>query len=604
MRLKPILFYLALFGCLPANSAEQLDLPLNIPTAFVEILAGQALGLDASGRGSLAVDSCNRLEMRDLSMSSMEGELGLELGLIAHTGAAAFGRCAGPRPIEARLRTRLVPGLGDQGLTVSFTPDSMELLGADGRSGMLTTPSRVLADHLVIPLLGQMRIELAPSLEAVDETIESFLPADRERASRLTERARILSISVDDAGLALSVGLSITPLPPSPPEAVLDPDELIAWQRIEDELDGFLTVILSQLARQAEQRDLALGLLEVLIDSRIRIAKALASDAELDDPVRSLFIDSWRQLQPLLLELQAEAGPAELGLIAFISAGDALLALDALGPGYGLEFSRDGLRRLARALMAERAPLSFTPLSLDVDPELRALFGFAGESPMSRTVARRSTRTAWSWLIPMAHAETPSPAEALRGLVPRLAFLDDYLALVDRLLQYKVDARVGGGSRVPQEHLDLFDPLVRATAWKESCWRHYVGPADSPEVIRSPVGAVGMMQIMGRVWRSVYDVERLERDVDYNVAAGIEILEHYLVDYALRRGEHEQPGGIDNLVRATYAAYNGGPSQLSRYRREDTPARLRAIDAAFWRDFEQMRAEQWPDVASCYSIAD
>ena len=58
-------------------------------------------------------------------------------------------------------------------------------------------------------------------------------------------------------------------------------------------------------------------------------------------------------------------------------------------------------------------------------------------------------------------------------------------------------------------------------AWKESCWRHYLGAGPPPEVIRSAVGAVGMMQINGRVWRGVYDLALLESDVRYNVDAGV-----------------------------------------------------------------------------------
>ena len=63
-------------------------------------------------------------------------------------------------------------------------------------------------------------------------------------------------------------------------------------------------------------------------------------------------------------------------LAAFMAGGDALKALDALGPEYGFEITRDGLRRLARLLLAETAPPSFTPLPLEVDPEFRDLFGF------------------------------------------------------------------------------------------------------------------------------------------------------------------------------------------------------------------------------------
>jgi hypothetical protein len=64
------------------------------------------------------------------------------------------------------------------------------------------------------------------------------------------------------------------------------------------------------------------------------------------------------------------------------------------------------------------------------------------------------------------------------------------------------------------------------------------------------------------------------------------------------------PGGDDNLIRATYAAYNGGPSHLGRYRRDETPARLRAIDDEFWRHYQTIKADQWPDVSSCYAVGD
>ncbi|MGM0633225.1 MAG: lytic transglycosylase domain-containing protein, partial [Pseudomonadota bacterium] len=211
-------------------------------------------------------------------------------------------------------------------------------------------------------------------------------------------------------------------------------------------------------------------------------------------------------------------------------------------------------------------------------------------------------RRAGSWLLPAAQASSNSPAEALRGLVPRLATLDAYLDLVASLLEQQTSAWLAENDRVPERMIERLDPLVRATAWKESCWRQLAGSVSDPQVLRSPVGAVGMMQINGRVWRSVYDLDRLSDEVDYNVNAGIEILTHYMVDYAIRRGEHEQPGGDDNLIKATYAAYNGGPSQLGRYRREDTPARLQAIDNEFWRHYTAIKADRWPDISSCYAV--
>ncbi len=597
------LFILLLAAALSGQAATStVEVPLKVDLQHLKSVVALALDLDADGQGELVADACNRIELADPTLGAGEQALELLLAVTMHTGATAFGRCTGPRPIEARFHVRLEPGVDSAGRAVIFEPVGAEIRRADGSAGFLARAASQLADRLIVPRLAAIEIDVSESLFAIDDLIMEFMPVSDSRASPLAERARLSGIEMAADGLvaALAVTLQALPAVAVSPEAPLDDVEFAQWQRIEDELDGFLTAVIVHLADDVQTRDLQLDLLAVLIDSRHRIAEALREDTE-TDPVEALFLEAWAALRPLLEQLDAlDVGDdVDLRLAGFLAAGDALTAVQALGPEYGLEVSRDGLRRLARMLLAEQAPVSFTPLPLETDPRLQRLLGLYGVPPRLPTAARSH----WlDWLIPLAHAGDDSPAEALRGLVPRLAYLDDYLDLVARLLAVEIESHLGENSRLGAEHRRLFDPLVRATAWKETCWRHYVGRADEPQVIRSPVGAIGMMQIMGRVWRGVYDVERLERDVAYNVAAGIEILEHYLVDYAIRRREHEQPGGLDNLVRATYAAYNGGPSHLARYRRDDTATSLRTIDREFWNHYQQMKAEQWPDVASCYSV--
>lgn len=595
------LLALAPITALPA--VDNLEVPLAIDLAYLESVAASSLGMDDQGRSELVLDDCNSLTLSDARVSAPATVLELTMVMTARTGAPVFGQCAGLRPVESQLHIELSPRVSESGSAALFRVTAVDIRRADGQPGMLSAPARILAEALVLPRLETLVIELSEPLAAIDELIEEFTAVTSEPRNTLAERGRLARLEVNPHGLrtVLSFGLMPPPIGSAVPEPVLDPAELAQWQRIEDELDGFLTLVIIAVSSQLDDRDLQLDLLAVLLDARHQIAESLASDDIESESLRRLFLDSWTALSPLLAradQLDIAEG-VDLRLAGFLAAGDALKALDALGPEYGLEISRDGLRRLARLLLSERAPASFTPLPLDADPELRKLFGMVAHRS-DRAQARPAERW-WSQLIPSAHAESLVPAEALRGVVPRLDSLDDYLALVARLLGEALAAHSAEQSRVPAEYQGLFDPLVRATAWKETCWRHYEGSVDQPRVIRSAVGAIGMMQIMGRVWRGVYDVERLESEVEYNVEAGIGILDHYLVDYAIRRGEHEQPGGIDNLVRATYAAYNGGPSQLSRYRRENTPARLRAIDNAFWRDYQKMQSQPWPEVSDCYA---
>lgn len=602
-----------------AGHAGQLEVPLVVETRYVQSAVAAALELDAGGRGEVHADDCNRVELTDLHVGTPDGALVVSLAVRAVTGAQVLGQCRGPAPWQGRMNLQLHPEVEPDGLAVGFAPLGAELVRADGSPGLLSGSSRVLAENLVLPRMRRVRLELAAPLLAIDGLLESALPG---QAQALAEPARILAAEVLDGGVSLRIGFGIDAarVAASPPaEPPLAPGEFVRWQRLEDELDGFLTTVIARLATPAADPELRLEMLGVLLDARHAIAAALVEDLDaaeegsdvyvLDgepggDPVRRIFIDSWDRLRPWLAELDVAAAPAleqELRLAAFIAGGDALRALDTLGPEFDLQISGDGLRRLARMLLAEDVPERFTPLPLAVDPGMRELFGL-GQPGAGETT--RLWPALLDWLVATASAQAESPADALRGLVPRLATLDDYLQLVASLLGQQTGAHLAADPRLPDRLKPRLEPLVWATAWKESCWRQFIGPPGNPRVLTSSVGALGMMQINGRVWRGLYDLQRLADEVDYNVSAGTEILEHYLVDYAIRRGEHKHPGGDDNLIRATYAAYNGGPSHLGRYRREGTPARLRAIDNDFWRHYQTIKADQWPDVSSCYAVGD
>ncbi len=591
----------------PVQAATSVSVPLVVDLAHLERLMAAELGLDEQGRGRLSADRCNLVDLADLELAMVDRRLEVSLGLNAYTGVQAFGRCRGPGTIASRLHLEMKPTIAAGGGAVVFKAEGAELRRPDGSAGLLSRPSRTLADNLIVPRLERVIVDVSGLLTAVDGLIEEFMPMGADPAPRLSERGRLTGVSGESDGLRVQIAFAVRAPEPDPAaelfaEPPLRAEEQLEWQRVEDELDGFLTVLIARMASQVDDRELQLDFLSLLLDTRQRIAEALIEDDPVTDPVRALFLDAWSGLRPLLTRMEplGVADDQDLRLAGFIAAGDALSALDALGPEFGLEISREGLRRLARLLMAGDAPVSFTPLPLIEDPALRGLFGLDPDGP---TIGPGLPSLKW-WqrLMPVAYARVLPLAEALRGVVARPAILDEYLDLVAQLLDALYEEHMDNGSRIPAEYRELFHPLVRATAWRESCWRHYVGAVDEPRVIRSPVGAIGMMQIMGRVWRGVYDVNRLEAELEYNIAAGIEILEHYLVDYAIRRGEHQHPGGLDNLVRATYAAYNGGPRHLSRHRNPDTPASLRAIDEAFWEEFVLIRDEGWPPVSRCFSV--
>ena len=106
------------------------------------------------------------------------------------------------------------------------------------------------------------------------------------------------------------------------------------------------------------------------------------------------------------------------------------------------------------------------------------------------------------------------------------------------------------------------------------------------------------MQVNRNTWRGIYDLKGLGDDIEYNGNAGGEILAYYLTRYALRKNEDKQEGG--NLARATYAAYNGGPGHLSRYRSAKQNPALKKVDEAFWEKYQAVSAGREMDVQLCY----
>jgi hypothetical protein len=351
----------------------------------------------------------------------------------------------------------------------------------------------------------------------------------------------------------------------------------------------------------------------VLLNARQDLLQVLVPpDHETPDPVAELFTRTWRQLAPELRRVDADLPlSTTLNYLSFITAGDVLTAIQEIGRQTGFELGPDALRHMVRMLLPDE---NGDPLHYDVavDRPLRTLFGFGDPIPLSgeftavhplRLRPGAGARLAGLLLLPalaIPGNDYQSLLQRLNGWVPNNAVLNEYLTTVQQLLEQVIQINLN------EKKLDtglngLFRNLVLSTAWQESCWRQFVEEQGQIRPIGSHAGAIGIMQVNQHVWRGFYDVDSLKQDVGYNARAGSEILHHYLVDYAIAKGEHTLNGGEDNLAHATYAMYNGGPRQMKRYREAKTPKSLRRIDESFWKKYQTVSAGNVLGVAECYT---
>lgn len=385
--------------------------------------------------------------------------------------------------------------------------------------------------------------------------------------------------------------------------------------------DAFLTSIVKRAGADVAVEGLRDDLFAVLLGDRYEVVAALETPSE--DGARWLadhFQAAWPSIAPVLDRVATEAPPeAAARYREFLASGRLLEAARERGWLRGELASPATLRELALRIVPAGSP---DPLHWDdaVDPELRAIFGFEAPlpAPIPSPLLTPTGPTAFligplsvlaragEWLVPAAHA-AGSPTSTgwdWHTLVTRLNAwvpsgkreMREYLPMIEEMLDGT--AHTLADRRLPAEHFDIYRDLVVATAWQESCWRQYEKRAGQVQPLRGP-GGTGLMQVNVRVWRGLYDARGIAADIGYNGRAGAEILLKYMRQHAIRAKEHMVTGGETNLARATYAAYNGGPGHLRRYRKPTTSPHLRAVDQEFWQKYQAVESRDQSAFFSC-----
>jgi len=640
-----------LLGAPISASASQLDLPLEIDFAFLRKLLVQQVYSSPGETAEVWRDEigCNHLILSEPRVYGRDGRLRILTASDALFGTPIAGACTLSIERKNQIELWLEPVLTPGSPIVQFRVVDSNVFEPSGRKLGATGILWNWVKEYVHPRLATFHIDLEAPVSDLRGVLPLLLPSDdASRTQRILDSVALAAVRVTDTELVATLRFEVPPLaaPPQPAtEAPLTEAERVQLRAELERWDAFLTYVIKAAGSDAATKEARQELLDILLDARQELIgqleatqpEATPSPAPLtrsEDPVRRLFVSTWTRLAPVLRK-QSGKLPGEIALryFGFLASGDALAALDRLGPEVGLEISQNGLRRLARVLAPSRPE---DPLASDaqIDTELRGIFGFGppieppqanpavedgGESaplapkgeapteppkenvPGAATPDQSERRIPIPWsLVESAEAKDAAElATRLNRWVPEPNDLETYLRAMGDLLRDSAQRTLARGELAPRFDA-LFHWLVLATAWTESCWRQFVRVRGKLEPIRSAAGAVGIMQVNEHVWRGFYDLRGLRSDVAYNSRAGSEILLHYLTDYAIEQGEDTKTGREDNLARASYAVYNGGPGHLRRYRQK-TRRSLREIDEAFWRHYQAVKAGHELDLAEeCY----
>jgi hypothetical protein len=600
----------ALLGVLAAAApapAVEVTFPLTIDYDVLRAALRKHIGEETGGALQLwrTPDGCGTFVVRDPVLEPVDRRLRITGPASATAGLPLMGWCFGSVTWTGHAEIVARPELGHD-WQLRFRDVDFRLYDATRRPATVATRLWTVVRDWSAAELETFGFDLGPPVEEIRALLRSFSAPGGGLATALqTLRPRELALEPDAVRLRVSLDLPPAPPVPSAPERALTRAEIQQFEAVLDQWDGFLGFMVKDLASGADVVTRT-ELLDLLLTARRDVTAVLARGPESGiDPIRPLFLRFWERLRAIVLRSGKGGDDIQaLRYVVFIAAGDALTAIDAVAPAAGLDFSADGLRRLARALAPTYAgdPLEYSDAP---DAKLQELFRFRDPDGPARRLRRKpAAPRSWlpTWLAPRpAHADEADEwrelSERLDRWVPTASELGEYRDIVDRLLTLAAE-RSFDEEAVGERFDDLFRDLVKAVAWQESCWRQFVRTRGGVAPIQSSTGDVGMMQINVRVWRGFFNPVKLRWSAGYNAGAGTEILWQLLGRYGVR----EARARLSDAARSSYSAYHGGPRRYRRYRLPDTSPEMRLVDQAFWDKYQAISAGQAGDRVLCMPV--
>lgn len=597
------------------GSAETVAIPLTLDERLLTSLLiessfkGPGTSMDAVGREG----DCMYVRLDNPHYRVEKNLLRLEVGLTINGGTEVGGKCLLPMSWQGYLVLWQRPVFTGGEFILSFKVEDSELLDRNKESAFLSGLVWKVVKQKVYNHLEQVRIDLGPPASHLTSFLGMLFKDKSGPMMEMLDTVHRGSTYV--AAESLVVELMVEVEEAYQPEEVVAPfsredrAEIIAvWEK----WDAFLVYLMNMLAQGAladQDRQL---MIDALLESRYSFSAALDDPTLEGDLVRKQFVKVWERLSPLFRNhLVEESSDNILGFLAFFTSADALQTFDALGPTFGIELSQEGLLYLARMLSGESTAL---PYQLEVDDSLREFFELKPyeqdesiqeeleEIDLPEEVKADPLTLFFDFLIPSAYGADESPiplfAEILKWQVPA----DPYPEYVTRVREVLLQAatEVVGDEKIPVSLQGIYLDMIPAFAWQESCFRQFVVKKKKLTYLLSYNGtSVGLMQINERIWRGLYDRQRLRWDIHYNAAAGCEILALYLNRYVLRDQAWLAGDQPELLARVLYSMYNGGPGQYKKFLKREKSGQHYKSDLLFTEKLEWAMKKEWQNINFC-----
>lgn len=620
--IKKIPLFLAIFAllivCQPAAWAtlQTVSLPITVDYLLLRKLLvahsftepGESVTLVDEG------DGCVQLRLATPQVSEEEGILRVELSLFSQTGVPLGGSCFSPVQLQGYVVFYQRPVINSVDWQLSFETVRSELLNVNHQPTKVAGIVWKFAEPYILDYLSSIKVDLMPPVKDIKAFISPLFSSDKEQqVQAMLDSMRPGTIELEPSTLYLPVLVDVASVyDPYELNPRLEADKKTLEQTVAlwEQWDDLLVYLITRLAGRTLNEEEKEVLVDVLLETRHRFVTELSDESIQHDIVRKQFLEVWRKLAPIFRKHFLQQGDTNglLGYLGFFSSADALMTLDKLGPTFGVEISTAGVVRLVEMLQGDPSLLYYRS---QPNADLQDLFHIKPlekqqDSPVEENIhpgssgllKRMFNAFRGSTAYAAANVKQTSMDTILQWKVPE-ANVTDYIRRVERVLKAATAKTLIKGG-VPEKKKAMFQKLILAMAWQESCFRQFIVKNRKLTYLLSyNKSSVGLMQVNERVWRGLYDLSRLRWDIHYNAAAGSEIAALYLQRYALRDEIREKKLNDETMARLVYAMYNGGPGQRTKFLKRLSAKKLYKSDKLFGKKFQMVSAGDVSKVSLC-----
>ena len=607
-----------LFFSSSISNAKEVRIPISLDYQLLKALIIQSsyTGSEETAQLINEGDGCIALILSKPNLSGVDNTVYFTSDVYLHAGTPVGGSCLMPYKWEGSIEVAQIPQLSNETWELTFETVDTKIYSSDNKP----IESLNLIWDRILPVINSytqsFSIKLTPPIQDLKKFIlPLFTPEAQVEAEMLLRSIRPGAVTINDNGLVATViadAIEVDTPETIEPFETMTEAELESFLKLWETWDTLLVYLVSLLSEQPLTESEKNILIDLLLDTRHEFVAHVNDRTTGRDFVRDQFIQGWQQLSQIFRKYFLH-NPKDngLGYLSFITAADALMILDELGPTFGIEMSRNGLIRLARILGGETLELIYSP---QINRTLQLLFEsepiqkpdsstrktpLRENRPIDDSSLTRFIHHIREFLLTSAFADTlPSFSEIKAWQVPENDRVE-YLDRVRDLLEFAYTSLVIKKD-LPANIEGVYKDLVPAVAWQESCFRQFVVADKKLTYLLSyNKSSVGIMQVNERVWRGIYDMQRLRWDIKYNAVAGCEIIDLYLHKYALAKSGPGILSDEETLAQLVYAMYNGGPKQYAKFLDRKAQRALYKSDSLFKQKYSWVQTGSWNNIEKC-----